>query len=117
MHDLGGRQGFGRVETEPDEPPFHEPWEGRVHGMSETADVGPGFRGVRAYRFEGGCIVYRFDIDARRAGVLVDEGSLAVGFLSRAEVKTRIQAAGRPAGVLIKSDDALSARLRIQRDF
>jgi len=34
-----------------------------------------------------------------------------------AEVKTRIQAAGRPAGVLIKSDDALSARLRIQRDF
>ena len=44
MHDLGGRQGFGRVEAEPGEPPFHEPWEGRVHGMSETADVGPGFR-------------------------------------------------------------------------
>jgi len=26
-HDLGGRQGFGRVEVEPDEPAFHEPWE------------------------------------------------------------------------------------------
>ncbi|KQU50700.1 hypothetical protein ASG72_12605 [Bosea sp. Leaf344] len=36
---------------------------------------------------------------------------------AKAEVKTRIQAAGRPLGVLIKSDDALSARLRIQRDF
>jgi nitrile hydratase len=44
IHDLGGRQGFGRVEPEPDEPPFHEPWEGRVHGMSETAHIGPGFR-------------------------------------------------------------------------
>jgi nitrile hydratase beta subunit len=44
IHDLGGRQGFGRVEAEPDEPPFHEGWEGRVHGMSETATVGPGFR-------------------------------------------------------------------------
>src|SRR5947208_10001275 len=44
MHDLGGRQGFGRVEAEADEPPFHEPWEGRVHGMSETAHIGPGFR-------------------------------------------------------------------------
>jgi hypothetical protein len=36
---------------------------------------------------------------------------------ARAEVKTRIQAAGRPVGVTIKSDDAISARLRIQRDF
>jgi nitrile hydratase len=44
IHDLGGRQGFGRVIAEPDEPPFHEPWEGRVHGMSETATLDPGFR-------------------------------------------------------------------------
>jgi nitrile hydratase subunit beta len=44
IHDLGGRQGFGRVEAEPDEPPFHEAWEGRVHGMSETVALGPGFR-------------------------------------------------------------------------
>ena len=44
IHDLGGRQGFGRVEAEPDGPPFHEPWEGRVHGMSETVTLGPGFR-------------------------------------------------------------------------
>jgi nitrile hydratase subunit beta len=43
-HDLGGRQGFGRVEPEPGEPPFHEPWEGRVHGISMTVALGPGFR-------------------------------------------------------------------------
>jgi nitrile hydratase subunit beta len=44
IHDLGGRQGFGRVEAEPGEPPFHAAWEGRVHGMSEAATLGPGFR-------------------------------------------------------------------------
>ncbi len=43
-HDLGGRQGFGPVVPEPDEPPFHEPWEGRVHGLSSAAALGPGFR-------------------------------------------------------------------------
>ena len=36
---------------------------------------------------------------------------------AKVELKNRIQAAGRPAGVLIKSDDAFSGRLRIQRDF
>lgn len=70
------------------EVPTDKPGTVRFDGMP---DVEHGFRGVRAYRFEGGCIVYRFDIEARRAGVLVDEGSLAVGFLSRAEVKTRME--------------------------
>ena len=34
IHDLGGLHGFGLIEYEPDEPVFHEPWEGRVFGMS-----------------------------------------------------------------------------------
>ena len=32
-HDLGGKQGFGKVDYEPDEPTFHESWEARVFGM------------------------------------------------------------------------------------
>jgi nitrile hydratase len=43
-HDLGGKQGFGPVVREEDEPPFHEPWEGRVHGMNLASHVGPAFR-------------------------------------------------------------------------
>lgn len=43
-HDLGGKQGFGPVVTEPDEPPFHEAWEGRVHGISLAGSFGPDFR-------------------------------------------------------------------------
>jgi nitrile hydratase subunit beta len=43
-HDLGGKQGFGPVVAEAHEPPFHEPWEGRVHGISLAVTLGPGFR-------------------------------------------------------------------------
>jgi nitrile hydratase len=34
MHDLGGRQGFGRVEREEDEPVFHDRWEAAVYTIA-----------------------------------------------------------------------------------
>jgi nitrile hydratase len=33
VHDMGGMDGFGKVEVEPNEPMFHEEWEGRVLAM------------------------------------------------------------------------------------
>jgi nitrile hydratase subunit beta len=42
VHDMGGMHGFGRVETEPDEPPFHQRWEGRVFAMQRAM----GFTGL-----------------------------------------------------------------------
>jgi nitrile hydratase len=30
MHDLGGRQGFGPIDVDEPEEPFHHPWEGRA---------------------------------------------------------------------------------------
>ena len=33
IHDMGGMDGFGKVEAEPNEPTFHETWEGRVMAM------------------------------------------------------------------------------------
>ncbi len=33
IHDLGGRQGFGTVVRERNEPVFHEPWEASVYAM------------------------------------------------------------------------------------
>src|SRR6185295_4990512 len=33
VHDLGGMDGFGQVEIEPNEPVFHETWEGRVMAL------------------------------------------------------------------------------------
>jgi nitrile hydratase subunit beta len=34
IHDMGGMHGFGRIEREPNEPVFHEPWERRVFGLT-----------------------------------------------------------------------------------
>ena len=36
IHDMGGMHGFGKVVSEPDEPVFHEPWEGRVLALSRA---------------------------------------------------------------------------------
>ena len=33
IHDLGGRHGFGQIDTTEPEEQFHEPWEARVRGM------------------------------------------------------------------------------------
>jgi nitrile hydratase subunit beta len=34
VHDMGGMQGLGRIEPEPEGHAFHSAWEGRVHAMS-----------------------------------------------------------------------------------
>src|SRR4051794_41892820 len=36
---MGGMHGFGAVRAEPDEPVFHEPWEGRVFGLMITTSA------------------------------------------------------------------------------
>jgi nitrile hydratase len=36
VHDMGGMHGFGKVESEPNEPPFHAGWEGRVLAMQRA---------------------------------------------------------------------------------
>ena len=33
VHDMGGMGGMGPIEPEPNEPVFHEPWEGRVYAI------------------------------------------------------------------------------------
>ena len=36
VHDMGGMDGFGKVEPESNEPVFHAPWEGRVMAMNRA---------------------------------------------------------------------------------
>jgi nitrile hydratase beta subunit len=36
IHDMGGMDGFGKVEAETNEPPFHQKWEGRVLAMQRA---------------------------------------------------------------------------------
>ncbi|HTV44093.1 MAG TPA: nitrile hydratase subunit beta [Stellaceae bacterium] len=48
VHDMGGMHGFGPIEPEPDEPPFHAQWEGRVFAMQRAM----GFPGL--WTIDGG---------------------------------------------------------------
>ena len=36
IHDMGGMDGFGTVEPEPNEPVFHAAWEGRVLALNRA---------------------------------------------------------------------------------
>ena len=49
VHDLGGMQGFGRVEREDKEPVFHAPWEAEVLAMMR-AGAGRGFYNIDEFR-------------------------------------------------------------------
>jgi nitrile hydratase len=42
VHDMGGMDGFGKVEAEPNEPTFHERWEGRVMAMARAIGTNGG---------------------------------------------------------------------------
>ncbi|GAB4225179.1 MAG: nitrile hydratase subunit beta [Methyloligellaceae bacterium] len=41
IHDLGGRQGFGRVDTDEPEEPFHSDWEARLYGLVRAMTRAP----------------------------------------------------------------------------
>jgi nitrile hydratase beta subunit len=43
IHDLGGMHGFGAIDAERAEPPFHEAWEGRAGGLLEVMTFPAGF--------------------------------------------------------------------------
>jgi nitrile hydratase subunit beta len=39
IHDIGGKHGLGPVIAEADEPAFHAPWEGRMHGIAVACQI------------------------------------------------------------------------------
>ena len=40
IHDMGGMDGFGRIEVEADEPVFHARWEARAFGLNLLTPLG-----------------------------------------------------------------------------
>ena len=113
VHDLGGMHGFGPVAVERDEPPFHEPWEGRVHGMMLTLALGGHIGGGFRYAIE------RMDPVHYLASPYYEHWLEAVlrllderGTLSRAEVDLLVGEGDAPVGVPARSDEALADAVR-----
>ena len=62
------------------EIPTDEPGTRRFERILSVIDQ---FRAIRSYRFDGGCVTYRFNF-LERGQALVNEVSVAVGFTTRA---------------------------------
>jgi nitrile hydratase beta subunit len=50
VHDMGGMDGFGKVEPEPNEPTFHHDWEARVMAVVRVMGANGGL-GIDSQRF------------------------------------------------------------------
>jgi nitrile hydratase beta subunit len=50
VHDMGGMDGFGKVEPEENEPVFHAPWEGRVLAMNRVMAFSAGLWNIDVNR-------------------------------------------------------------------
>lgn len=69
------------------EIPSDEPDTRRFERIISVVDD---FQAVRTYSFDGGCITYRFDFD-RQGRALVNEVSVAIGFIDRSALDALIR--------------------------
>jgi hypothetical protein len=69
------------------EIPSEEPGTRRFERIISVVDS---FKAVRSYSFDGGCITYRFDFD-QQGRALVNEVSVAIGFMNRAAVAALVE--------------------------
>ncbi len=87
VHDMGGMHGFGPIRPTPQEPPFHQPWEGRVHGMVIAASVaGVGLPYGRPYQERLDAAIYLTVPYYQRWLLSLEQRLTAIGAVTRDEV-------------------------------
>src|SRR6266851_4007105 len=93
VHDLGGMDGFGPVHRERDEPVFHEPWEGRVFGMTMLgAGVPPSPIDALRHRMERiDPVQYLGSSYFERWLAAMEDVLLETGTLSREEIEAKVR--------------------------
>jgi nitrile hydratase beta subunit len=89
IHDLGGMHGFGPVEPEVDEPPFHRPWEGRTHGLMLASAIATPGGSLRPYIERMGNEAYLTTSYYEHWLAAVEARLVANGTLSQDELSVR----------------------------
>ncbi|HET8619937.1 MAG TPA: nitrile hydratase subunit beta [Acidimicrobiales bacterium] len=96
IHDMGGMHGFGAVAPEPDEPVFHEPWEGRAFGLALVGGalglVPPGTGRGRIERIDPATYLASSYYERWARGM--EEGLVEAGTLTAAEIDARAATGG-----------------------
>lgn len=112
IHDLGGMHGFGAIAPEANEPPFHEPWEGRAGGILEVMTFPPGFT-VDRFRYLRETLrpdLYLTQTYYEQWVYIAEQALLEAGMITAMELAT-----GRAAPWATPRDDAMKAEA--VRDF
>ena len=88
VHDMGGIDGFGKVEPEPNEPMFHTRWESRVLAMVRAMGAAGAFNidTSRYYREALPPEVYMTSSYYRKWFLGLEQNLLAKGFITTEEV-------------------------------
>jgi len=88
VHDMGGMDGFGKVEPEPDEPMFHTEWEARVLAMVRAMGAAGAFN-IDASRFYREALpphVYLASSYYKKWFLGLEDMLVARGFIGKAEI-------------------------------
>ena len=90
VHDMGGMDGFGKVEPEPNEPTFHEKWEGRVMAMVRAMGAAGAFNidTSRFYREALPPHIYLAISYYRKWLLGLEDNLVAKGFVDLSELET-----------------------------
>ncbi|WP_394827419.1 hypothetical protein [Pendulispora albinea] len=72
-HDVGGDEGFGRIEREAGEPPFHHEWEARVFALNRLL-LKQGVYNLDEFRYA----IERMDPAAYRAASYYEKWFIAI---------------------------------------
>ena len=88
VHDMGGMDGFGKVEAEPNEPMFHTRWESRVLAMVRAMGAAGAFNidTSRFYRESLRPDVYLASSYYKKWFLGLEDMLIARGFIGKAEV-------------------------------
>jgi nitrile hydratase len=119
IHDMGGMQGFGLVVPERDEPAFHEPWEGRVHGVAMAlwaGDVPVGSLRRQIERIE--TVHYLTSSYYTHWQEALEAGLAQAGVIAPGEVEAWVErlAAGEPVPVRIDAGQAAATAAMLEPD-
>jgi len=90
VHDMGGMDGFGKVEVEPNEPTFHEKWEGRVMAMVRAMGAAGAFNidTSRFYRETLPPHIYLASSYYRKWLLGLEDNLVDKGFVTASELET-----------------------------
>lgn len=109
VHDMGGMDGFGKVEPEPNEPTFHVAWEGRVLAMTRAMGAAGAFN-IDASRFYREMLrpdVYLSSSYYQKWLLGLEDILVDKGFLARDEIENKRAATppkALPRGRLMAAD-------------